>query len=196
MRFAVRQLAADADQNTAPSSGDRPLAPFGVQIRVALQQGFAVHKVDLFRQERSQTMLAADFRLCRLDGGVNAAHGAFQVVQLRSPSPITLPVPLIDVHRVDRRQAIFIRAQRLHMGGTGLRRRRNRSYLVLRFHFASECTTSKVASGRVLTPTCTAFAAGEVILRAIAQTAEDRGLHFDQTELLLQLAGEEGFDLG
>ena len=39
------------------------------------------------------------------------------------------------------------------------------------------------------------LAAGEVILRAIAQTAEDRGLHFDQTELLLQLAGEEGFDL-
>lgn len=39
------------------------------------------------------------------------------------------------------------------------------------------------------------LAAGEVILRAVAQTAEDRGLHFDQAELLLQLAGEEGFDL-
>lgn len=38
------------------------------------------------------------------------------------------------------------------------------------------------------------LAAGEVILRAVAQTAEDRGLHFDQAELLLQLAGEEGFD--
>ena len=62
-------------------------------------------------------MLAADFRLCRLDGGVNAAHGAFQVVQAAlTVAHHPLPVPLIDVHRVDRRQAIFIRAQRLHMG--------------------------------------------------------------------------------
>lgn len=62
-------------------------------------------------------MLTADFRFRRLDRGVNAAHGTFQIVQTAlTVAHHPLPVPLIDVHRVDWRQAVFIRAQRLHMG--------------------------------------------------------------------------------
>ncbi|MNH41076.1 hypothetical protein D3C79_1025040 [compost metagenome] len=49
----MRQLAADTDQEYRTQFfGNSPLTAFGIQLRVTLQQGFAVNKVDLLRQER------------------------------------------------------------------------------------------------------------------------------------------------
>ncbi|MNP38248.1 hypothetical protein D3C76_1317490 [compost metagenome] len=118
MALAVGEGAADADEEHGTQLlGDGSLAPLGIEVRVAGQQLFAVQELDLAWQEGGQRVFGTDSALGGLDGGPDAAHRLLQVGQI---SALTrhhlLPVPLIHIDGVDGGEAVFVRAQCLHVG--------------------------------------------------------------------------------
>ena len=130
-------------------------------------------KVDLLRQERGQAELTAHRRFCFLYTGVDLTHRGFE--ESRGSFAIAhhlFPIPLIHTDRVYRRQTIFIRAQRLHVGIQPFAR----AEVVLAEGFALPLRQRvNHFKGRVWQGfhmhLNRLLAAGEVVLRAVAQLA-------------------------
>ncbi|MOA11411.1 hypothetical protein D3C78_1313500 [compost metagenome] len=160
-----------------------------------MQQCFAVNKVDLFWQERCQTKFTAHRGFRFFYRGIDPLNGILQVSRATfAISHYTFPIPLIDIHRVDRRQAIFIRAQRFHMGIHTFTRAEIVVAQGFTLPFSQRVHDFKRRVRQAFDFHLNGFfAARKVILSTIAQSAEDRGLHFNQAKLLFQLAREEGF---
>ncbi len=72
--------------------------------------------MDLFRQERRQAKLLADRQLGGFDPGVDRLDGCLQGADVTLFIPHhALPVPLVNIDGMDRRQTVFIGAKGFHV---------------------------------------------------------------------------------
>ncbi len=117
MAVAIAQFTADPHQeNGAKFFGDRAFAPFRIQIRETRQQFLTVNKLNLLWQERRQTKLFMHFCFRRLNSCPYSLYCAFQGGKLAlAIAHDTLPVPLIHIDRVERRESVFIGAKGFHV---------------------------------------------------------------------------------
>ncbi|MNC29972.1 hypothetical protein D3C75_782400 [compost metagenome] len=195
--LAVGEGTADAyEENGSQLLGDGPLAPLGIEVRVTGQQLFAVQELDLGRQEGGQLVLGADRALCGLDGGPDAAHRLLQIGQIPALARHhLLPVPLIHVDGVDGGESVFVRAQGLHVGVDAFTRAEAKATQGMALPLGQGVHHLVAVFGECLhLHLHRILVAGEVVLSAITDPAQNGGLHLHQAQLLGELAGEHLFD--
>ncbi|MOA08689.1 hypothetical protein D3C78_1284780 [compost metagenome] len=117
MTFAIGQFAPDTDEEyRAQLFCDRTFTAFCIKIRETTQQILTVNKVDRVWQERCQTEFFTDGSFSRFNSRINRFYGRFQRTDMAlAIAHHTLPVPLVNIDRMNGCQAVFIGAQGFHV---------------------------------------------------------------------------------
>ena len=125
MERPVRQFAPDADDENRSALLRDPVLPLAwVQIGPAFQQFLAVHERDFLGQHRlDMQILLTNHRFGLAQDRVDLSHGLLEKVQTSFAfSDDPLPVPLVDIDRMQVVQTLLIRSNGVHIGVQSLPR--------------------------------------------------------------------------
>ena len=143
--FAVGQFAADADHEDRPVFAGRFRLAFPRrQRRIHFQQVFALDEPDGLRKDRRDVRIdLIHFAFHAANYTVNFSNDLFQEIEVALFGRHgAFPIPLIHVDRMQVIQALRRRGWRSCRYKDRNRERCRKLRAFIRFHLASECTTS------------------------------------------------------